>query len=84
MPAPMLHTDLCRIAFNFIMHNGGSAYLAESMFSEYIEQEKLHLVKDAPAFKRTAYAIYCEDNHKKEFIVHLLDTMEQTTLTDIE
>lgn len=84
MPAPMLHTDLGRIAFNFIMHNGGSAYLAEPMFSEYIEQGKLHLVEDAPTFERTAYAIYHLDNDKKELIVQLLDTMKQTTLTDIE
>ena len=81
IPVPMLHTDLGRIAFNFITQHGGSAYLAEPMVNECIKQGKLHPVKDAPAFERTAYAIYHLDNDKKDFIAQLLDIMQKPTLT---
>ena len=78
IPAPVLHTDSGRIAIDFIMNCGGSAYLAEPMFSDYVRQGKLHIVEDAPAFQRTAYAIYHKDNDKKEFIVHLVESAQQT------
>ena len=76
MPTPMLHTDLGRIAFNFITHRGGSAYLAEPMARECIEKGKLHLVEDAPIFQRTAYAIYHEGNDKKDFILQRVKSIE--------
>jgi DNA-binding transcriptional LysR family regulator len=76
MPAPLLHTDLGRIAFNFIADHGGSAYLAEPMCSGFIAQGKLHLVEDAPAFQRTAYAIYHTGNDKKAFILKQLEAVK--------
>ena len=76
MPAPVLHTDLGRIAFNFIAHRGGSAYLAEPMCSEFIAKGKLHLVEDAPTFQRTAYAIYHEGNDKKAFILQQIEAVK--------
>ena len=77
LPAPVLHTDLGRIAFNFIAHHGGSAYLAEPMCSEFLAKGKLHLVEDAPTFKRTAYAIYHEGNDKKAFILQQIDALKE-------
>ena len=76
IPAPVLHTDLGRIAFNFILHYGGGAYLAEPMCSEFIAQGKLHLVEDAPAFQRTAYAVYHEGNDKKAFILQQVEAVK--------
>jgi DNA-binding transcriptional LysR family regulator len=78
IPVPVLHTDSGRIAFDFIINCGGSAYLAEPMFSEHVRQGKLHIVEDAPAFERTAYAIYHKDNDKKGFIMHLVESAQQT------
>ncbi len=79
---PVLHTDSGRIAFDFIMKCGGSAYLAEPMFSEYVRQGKLHIVEDAPVFERTAYAIYHKANDKKELIMHLVETAQQTVVDE--
>jgi DNA-binding transcriptional LysR family regulator len=78
IPVPMLYTHLGRIAFDFILANGGSAYLAEPMFDEDVQKGRLHIVKDAPVFQRTAYAIYRTDNEKQEFIKHLIETSRQS------
>ena len=77
IPVPVLHTDSGRIAFDFIMNCGGSAYLAEPMFRDDVRQGKLHIVEDAPVFERTSYAIYQKDNDKKEFIIHLIESAQQ-------
>jgi hypothetical protein len=79
----MLHTDLGRVALNFIIQRSGSAYLAEPMFADYVQQGKLHLVTDAPTFERTAYAIYRLDNDNKDLIVQLLNTKHQKTQTNV-
>lgn len=81
IPAPVLQTDLGRIALNFIAQRGGSAYLAEPMFAEYVQRDQLYLVADAPGFERTAYAVYHLENAKKDFIEQLLETMENKTRT---
>ena len=81
IPVPMLHTHLGRIAFDFILERGGSAYLAEPMFDEHVKQGNLHIVKDAPAFQRTAYAIYRSDNEKQEFIKRLIETSRQSIVS---
>jgi len=76
LPAPVLHTDLGRIAFDFIAYRGGSAYLAEPVCREFIEKGRLHLVEDAPTFRRTAYAIYHEGNDKKAFIQQQVEAVK--------
>ena len=81
IPVPMLHTHLGRIAFDFILERGGSAYLAEPMFDEHVKQGNLHIVKDAPAFQRTAYAIYRSDNEKQEFIKRLIETSRKSIVS---
>lgn len=80
IPVPVLHTDVGRIAFDFIMNRGGSAYLAEPMCDDSVRQGKLFLVEDAPVFERTAYAIYHKGNDKKEFIMHLIEASRQTVI----
>ena len=46
------------------------------MCSEFIAQGKLHLVEDAPAFQRTAYAVYHEGNDKKAFILQQVEAVK--------
>jgi DNA-binding transcriptional LysR family regulator len=75
IPVPMLHTDLGRIAYKFILDRGGSAYLAEPMFEADVKQGRLHLVEDAPAFEKTAYAVYHKNNKKKDLISQLVDVI---------
>ena len=79
IPVPHLHTDLGRIAYDFLADQGGSAYLAEPMYEEAVQQGSLHLVEDAPPFERTAYAVYQKNNSKKALIAGLLEAVEAVT-----
>lgn len=53
---PRLHVQLGRLALNYILERGGSAYLAESMVQTELKKKKLNRVNDAPVIKRMTYA----------------------------
>jgi len=61
-----------RIALNFILEVGGTAYLPRQIAFEYLKKEKLFLVEDAPVFSRDIYANYLEKNQKVEVIEQAL------------
>lgn len=70
---PSIRISLGRIAKNYIISQGGSAYLPEPYISEQIDNDLLHYVKDAPVIDRVAYAVFNPDNSKKELIQHTLN-----------
>lgn len=72
-PVPALHIGQGRIALEFMLNCGGSAYLAEPMVAPYLDEGRLYHVEDAPVIERTAYAIYNRQNEKAELIEQLLD-----------
>lgn len=74
-PAPALHIGQGRIALEFILNSGGSAYLAEPMVQACLDDGRLHRITDAPIIERTAYAIYSQQNEKAELIEQLLNEM---------
>jgi len=61
-----------RIALNFILEAGGTAYLPRQITFEYLKSEKLFLVEDAPVFSRDIYANYLVKNQKIEVIEQAL------------
>lgn len=71
-PAPSIRISLGRIAKNYIISQGGSAYLPEPMIVSLVEEGVLHYVKDAPVIDRVAYAVFNPNNLKKELIQHAL------------
>ena len=73
MPTPALRTGLGRMARDYLLCNGGSAYLAESMVTEYLDKGELFRVADAPVIERSASAIYSGRSDKHELIGHLLE-----------
>lgn len=60
-----------RIALNFLLDAGGSAYLPRQMTFEYVESHKLHVVEEAPVYSREIFAAYLAKSHK-------IDIIEQT------
>jgi DNA-binding transcriptional LysR family regulator len=68
MPPPALRIGLGRVAREFLLNRGGSAYLAEPMVKGYMEAGVLHRVEDAPVIRRPAYAAYPAESHKAELI----------------
>ncbi|PWQ97519.1 LysR family transcriptional regulator [Leucothrix arctica] len=57
-----------RIALNFLLDAGGSAYLPRQMSFEYIQSGKLFVVENAPKYEREVFAAYLEKSHKVELI----------------
>jgi len=57
-----------RIALNFLLDAGGSAYLPRQMAFEYIESNQLHIVEDAPVYSREIYAAYLAKSQKEDII----------------
>ena len=57
-----------RIALDYILANGGSAYLPRQLVTKYISEGELFLVEEAPVFSREIYVLYLNRNHKQELI----------------
>lgn len=57
-----------RIALNLLLDVGGSAYLPRQMALEYIENNKLFVVEEAPVFSREVYAVYLDNSQKVDII----------------
>jgi len=72
LPAPSLHTNLARVALDFMLQAGGAAYLPSSLSAPYIEQGILHPIKDAPEMQRDVYASYHKDNDNQLLIEEVI------------
>ena len=68
MPQPRMRVMLGRIALDYILANGGTAYLPEPMVADLLKEEILYLVKDAPVIQRHVYALYTEENTNMDLI----------------
>jgi DNA-binding transcriptional LysR family regulator len=72
MPTPALRMGLGRMARDYLLARGGSAYLAEPMIREHLRKNELFLVNDAPVIKRTASAVYSLQSEKQALISQVL------------
>ena len=70
---PHLHVSHGRIAFDYLLTNGGNAYLAAPMVADSIKNAELYLVSNAPVIMRTAYAVYNNSSDKFDLIESLLN-----------
>lgn len=70
LPPPRMHVMLGRIALDYILANGGTAYMAEPMVTDLVAAGRLFEVNDAPVIKRSVYAIYSHASEKRELITH--------------
>lgn len=57
-----------RIALDYILSNGGCAYLPRQLVTKHIAENELFLVEEAPVFSREIFALYLERSHKKALI----------------
>lgn len=69
-----------RVALNFILEAGGSAFLPKQMTFEYINTHKLFLIEDAPVFSREIFAIYLAKSQKVEIIEHAIKLFRHVTV----
>ena len=69
---PHLHVSHGRIALDYLLANGGNAYLAEPTVAEHIKRRELYAVAHAPVIRRTAHAVYNKTSDKLNLIETLL------------
>ncbi len=58
IPAPYLRTSTARIALDFILEKGGSAYLPESLVEPHLTSGELFRVGDVTPWPRPVYLSY--------------------------
>ena len=69
-----------RIALNFLLDAGGSAYLPRQMTFEYIESNKLFVVENAPVYSREIFASYLDKSQKKDLIEQTIQLFPFVTI----
>lgn len=68
-----------RVALDYILSNGGCAYLPRQLVSQYISENKLFLVEEAPTFNREIFALYLEKSQKESLITKALHYFPEIT-----
>ena len=77
--APVLHTEQSQIALEFLLTNGGAAFLPLTQVKIYLEEQQLHLFKGVKPVKRSVYAVFGKNNRDHlniELIIDLLNKVE--------
>lgn len=76
-PPPKHMMSQPRIALNFILEAGGSAYLPRQMTFEHVASHRLHLIESAPIYSRDVYAAYLAKSQKVDIIEQVLNLFPQ-------
>ncbi|CAH6835479.1 Transcriptional regulator, LysR family [Vibrio chagasii] len=71
VPAPYLRTSTARIALDFILEKGGSAYLPVSLVEPFIESGQLHKVNGVEDWYRPIYLSYRKNSTSVDAIMQV-------------
>jgi DNA-binding transcriptional LysR family regulator len=71
IPAPSLRTSTARIALDFILERGGSAYLPLSIVEPYIANGSLFMVDSIEGWNRPIYLSYRKNSSSTDAIARL-------------
>lgn len=72
MPPPAMRVAYGRIASEFMLRRGGSAYLAQRAVSEPLQAGLLHRVEGAPVIERRVYVARAEDSPRAATVAEML------------
>jgi len=73
---PVLQTNTGRIALDCLLANGGSAYLPLSLTRQYLQENKLYVVPQAPVVNRTVYASFHASSGREELIENVIQQIK--------
>ncbi len=73
---PVLHTSHAKIALEFILTHGGSAYLPKAMLTEHLG-DSLFEIKQAPTFNRPIYASQHSENRNTKLLDKALEVISR-------
>lgn len=71
-PTPKMRLGLARLVYDFLLSQGGSAYLPKPMVESDVEAGRLHRVAGAEVFARTAYAVINTNSQQTQAVNHAL------------
>jgi LysR family transcriptional regulator, flagellar master operon regulator len=71
-PSPVLHTTLARIALEFILYHGGSAYLPLHLVHHLLDKQ-LYQIEESPVINRSIYACYHKENLNEDIIKNIIN-----------
>jgi DNA-binding transcriptional LysR family regulator len=74
--APFLRTSTARIALDFILEKGGSAYLPLSLVKPFIDSGQLHQVSDVDYCSRPIYLTYRKNSTSLEAITQVKELVK--------
>lgn len=57
-----------RLALNYLLDAGGSAYLPRQMTFEYLQSKQLYIIEKAPVYSRDVFAAYLAKSQKRDII----------------
>jgi len=77
IPSPSIKVDFARIALDYLLEFGGTAYLAKSMIENELKEDKLFIVADTPVIHRDFYLVYRSNSIKRDLIESLLTKIIQ-------
>jgi DNA-binding transcriptional LysR family regulator len=76
-PAPFLRTSTARIALDFILEKGGSAYLPTSIVEPFIASGELYLISGVEEWHRPVYLSYRKNSSTIEAIGHVEELVKK-------
>lgn len=79
-PSPKHMMSQPRIALNFILDAGGSAYLPRQMTFEHIQSGRLYQIESAPVYFREIHAAYLAKSQKVDMIENVLNLFPQVKI----
>jgi len=77
IPAPYLRTSTARIALDFVLEKGGSAYLPASLVEPFIASGQLHKVSDVEDWYRPIYLSYRKASTSVEAIKQVEEIVKE-------
>ena len=77
---PILHTEHSQIALEFVISNGGAAFLPKVLVEPYLEDGRLHLIQSIKSVRRDVFAVYSKLSAEHKEIRAILNRLEQLEL----
>lgn len=78
LPIPSLHTNLARVALDYMLQAGGAAYLPTILSQPYRDKGLLYSVADAPEMHRDIFASYHRDNQQHILIEEVIEVFRNS------
>ncbi|AZG73753.1 HTH-type transcriptional regulator HdfR [Shewanella livingstonensis] len=82
LPLPVLHTSSARMALDFLLNNGGCAFLPEALIQPHLDNGTLYAVDDAKCIDRHVYAAYWAENERLTHIEQAISILTTDKHTD--